>query len=316
MKLYCFRFRKKNFSFSSCFLSAFFPSFLPSFLFIAFLSVFFGCKDPAPVCGNGKVEKGEQCDCGLDPHKLPAGCRDINGGPRSNCSAHCTWMNINYTTLLVKWTLNGEDAQGGTFDTCSDIGVSEIHLGVVGAGGYRSEKNPGCSSYQETWTETLQTFLPTGEYTVSATPLRNRQVVGEMRDATGIVYLDRTTEIKIDFPLEAFFGWEDMTGDLILSYDFDGQGCTDASPIVEVERIYLSQDELLLDDFPKTRACSDGFWIHNTLPVGETLLRLEGRDSEDASGFCLEELIKIGVGGNLPINLTIPHVSEGFCIDP
>ncbi len=315
MSFYFYRFKKKDF-FRSSTSSALFPSFFAFFFMLVFLSPFFGCKDPAPVCGNGKVESGQQCDCGLDPHRLPAGCRDINGGPRSNCSAHCTWVNIDYTTLVVKWTLNGADQHGGTFDTCSDIGVSEVHLGVVGPGGFTSEKNPGCTSYQETWTETLQTFMPTGEYTVSATPLRNRQVVGEMRDATGIVHMDRKTEITIDFPLEGFFGWEEMTGDLLLSYDFEGQGCTDASPIVEVEVIHLYQDEILLEDFPKTRACSNSLWIHNRLPVGETLLRLEGRDSEDASAFCLEELIRIGVGGNLPINLTIPHVSEGFCIDP
>jgi cysteine-rich repeat protein len=45
------------------------------------------------VCGNGKVETGEVCDCGTDPANLPAGCTGPNGlfnGDGTGCSKTCT----------------------------------------------------------------------------------------------------------------------------------------------------------------------------------------------------------------------------------
>jgi cysteine-rich repeat protein len=58
-----------------------------------------GASCPAPgqpcllgVCGDGKVEPGEICDCGTDPAHLPTGCTAPNGiflGDGSGCTSTC-----------------------------------------------------------------------------------------------------------------------------------------------------------------------------------------------------------------------------------
>lgn len=269
-----------------------------------------------PVCGNGKKESGETCDCGEDPNNLPEGCRAINGAPRSTCSNTCTLLSAQYTTLEVKWSLNGQNSSGGSFDTCSDVGVSMIHLHVEGPAGFMADKTTGCTSYQDSWYESNEEQLPSGNYTVTATPMYEWQAVGEPQVATGIVQIDLTNTIDLDFPFESFFDHETMTGDLLLTYDFDGSTCGDASPVVSTEKISVFVDDELLVGFPMTRECSDAAWIHNGLPAGEARVRLEGLDNEDSSGFCIEEVVKIGIGGNLPFVWHLPPVSEGICTGP
>ncbi|MFH2010852.1 MAG: hypothetical protein ABI333_29905 [bacterium] len=49
-----------------------------------------GCSS----CGDGALQAGEDCDCGLDGGNLPAGCDDINGGAAGMCNADCTVVTV------------------------------------------------------------------------------------------------------------------------------------------------------------------------------------------------------------------------------
>jgi len=46
-----------------------------------------GCE---PICGDGRVDGDEMCDCGLDPDNLPSGCDGVNG--EGNCSSDCVLL--------------------------------------------------------------------------------------------------------------------------------------------------------------------------------------------------------------------------------
>lgn len=281
-------------------------------IFASFFSP--GCSDkPKPVCGDGKVEGGEECDCGEDPNDIPESCRSINGAPRSTCSTSCTLQTVQYTTLNIMWTLNGSAPNGGSFDTCPDMDVDQVHVHTVGPNGFVRDDRIGCSTFQVSYYESNTDPLHAGNYTVTATPLSAGVPVAEPQTGGGLVQLDLTTNVVIDFPLEAFYGHESMEGDLLVSFDWAGQPCGDASPIVETTTLTLSLEGEVLAGYPVSKECSGSYWVERDLPAKELTMRVEGVDSADASAFCLERLIKVGVGNNQAYDVTVPPVSDGSC---
>lgn len=82
------------------------------------------CGDPASVCGNSVVEKGEQCDNGPG-----------NGTAGNNCSAACTLQGVQRAQLKVTYErLRVMTTAYPSFPapTCMDLGIKSAHLVLTG----------------------------------------------------------------------------------------------------------------------------------------------------------------------------------------
>jgi len=82
------------------------------------------CGDSGAVCGNGIVEKGEQCDNGA-----------ANGTPGNPCSATCQLQGVPRAQLQVTYErLRVMTTAYPSFPapTCNDLGVAKAHLVLTG----------------------------------------------------------------------------------------------------------------------------------------------------------------------------------------
>lgn len=74
------------------------------------------CGPCSAFCGNGVIDNGDECDCGLDEDNLPAGCTAINGEPGSGCTSSCKTS----TCLYGLWDERGCEADGDPGQCCQD----------------------------------------------------------------------------------------------------------------------------------------------------------------------------------------------------
>ncbi|MCD6499746.1 MAG: hypothetical protein J7M25_15750 [Deltaproteobacteria bacterium] len=273
---------------------------------LAFLLSWSACSDSGSVCGNGKKESGEQCDCGKDPNNIPENCRAINGAPRSTCSDTCGLLAAHYTSLIVVWTINGSPGGTATFDTCNDAHADQVQVHVTGPSGFSNSQTTGCAQYQVSFLETNQNPLQAGTYTIDATLLSAGKPITKPVTGQGMVQLDQTNTIVVDFDLDSFLDKDSLRGTLMLDLDWAGQGCADASPVVTTQQTFVWMDEQLLDGFPARRGCVDDLWRFSDLPVADMAIEVQGLDASDQVLYCLEQPIKVGIGGNIPFTLSIP----------
>ncbi len=285
-------------------------------LLAGILSGVSACKDD-PVCGNGVKEKGEDCDCGDAPEKVPDYCLAPNGHPRSTCSEHCTArIGIKPTVVNVVWGISDWVGTTGSFDTCSDVGADGVHVELVGPDGFRiEERNAPCSSYQYQYTETKNHLLVPGTYTVEATLLSHGTPLTGPVTGQALVQVNETNILPVLFDLESFLDRDSLRGVLMLRIDWAGTSCSDASPVVATQYVSVltSEDASPLPGFPVVRPCDENSWRFGDMPVGDFLLDVRGLDDQDATAYCATTPIFIGIGSNLPIQVSVPQGDATTC---
>jgi hypothetical protein len=97
---------------------------LAATLAVGALAVWPACDDEkGSTCGNGKLGKGEECDCGQDPDNLPPYCTGINGAPDSNCSLECTSVVVETGSMCA----NGQDDDDDGSTDCEDASCANYY---------------------------------------------------------------------------------------------------------------------------------------------------------------------------------------------
>lgn len=279
-----------------------------------------GCGgDDVNVCGNGRREGGEECDCGTDPNNLPAGCPAINGGFNSGCSDRCALRAVSTNEVKVHWTINGDSILGsGSFDTCNDVEATFVHVRLEGVGSYLSdEPRQSCGDYVTIFTDDpVNAPLSAGDYTVylelttgEGTPLAP-QVSEQFTLMPG-----PNNDVYVDFPLEDFYDYASMTGDLLFRVNWGAMGtrCADAVPAVVTQSITLSQQGTPVTGFPDDGTCSDGTRTVSDLLPGEYDIRIEGFDGGAVRQFCHTETLRVGAGVQPSYQIVVPTLDASNC---
>lgn len=167
----------------------------------------------AAVCGNGKVDRGEQCDKGAQ-----------NGVDGSGCSTKCQYANISVATIQVSYSKLIDEVPGFDGVSCDALGIGGAHVVLAGPQG-ADETWMGCTQskmYGNVQPGTYQATITLLDAGMS--PLTN-PVSTAMTD----VQKGPVTYLAINFH-QADFVKQDYTGQLDWnpSWGTAGQACAAA----------------------------------------------------------------------------------------
>jgi cysteine-rich repeat protein len=237
----------------------------------------------AAVCGNLKVESGEQCDKGPE-----------NGVESSGCSAQCQFANVAVASIQVSYSKLLNEVPNFNGVACNDLGIGGAHVVLSGPQPV-DEQWMGC-----TQSKMYANVMP-GTYSAKITLLdaTGTALTKEVVTATADVVKGPVTNLSINFK-QADFVKQDYTGQLDWnpSWGMADKKCADSS--VSMEQVTLKNMSGMAVSTPAMT--SDGLKVNGPmgpcfakdattlfqrigpLPWGHYMLGLVGKNS--AVAFC------------------------------
>jgi len=170
------------------------------------------------VCGNMKVENGEQCDKGA-----------MNGADGSGCSSSCQFANIAVASIQVSYSKLLNEVPGFDGVACNDLGIGAAHVVLTGPQP-ADEIWMGCMQSKQYANVTPGTYQATITLLDSdMNPLTN-PVVTMMTD----VQKGPVTNLAINFK-QADFVKQDYTGqlDIDAQWGMSDKRCNDVGVTME-----------------------------------------------------------------------------------
>jgi cysteine-rich repeat protein len=245
------------------------------------------------VCGNGKLEAGEQCD-------------DGNLVDGDGCSSTCKYEPS--VDTYIHWTFVATEFLPFDGESCDD--VQAVKVGLTIAGPKPSTQVIDCGMYSIKLSR-----LPAGSYTVSAvaTDASGAALTSGLATASFVV-ADQTQNVYVDFPFADFM--RSYTGDYFFRVSWAGQNhCAAASPPVMKERLLMVRDGVPLmgettDQTPidgsKAGPCRDaggGSQVVKGLDWGPAEITVTGEDAVGHALYSKTFATYVGAGPSNPAAL-------------
>jgi cysteine-rich repeat protein len=234
-----------------------------------------GCS--GSVCGNGKIEDGEECDDG----------NTVDG---DGCSAQCKFVaTVDTYVHFLPFTIEGQPADAA--ETCGGVEASQVEVTVTGP-------KTVTQKVQCTLGQVKISSLPAGDYTVTAKAFDGSGNALTRGMAHGS-FTQGTSQLQVDvvWPFADFI--KDYHGTFYFALSWAGaQTCASAQEPVARERLLLTRDGTPLAGMTDDNVPLDGSQAgkcrdHNTtlaqfvtgLPWGAAKLTVTGEDSKGTALF-------------------------------
>ncbi len=251
-----------------------------------------GCGGDS-LCGNGTIDKGEECDEGSK-----------NGTP-GGCTTTCTLTSTPTLNVQVAYQRLVNEVPGYGGSACSDLGIAQAQVVLFGPTDADMQMvSLTCASNSNIWSN-----VAAGSYHGSVTLFDAQQVALTKTLSTTPMTLSPPTNamLSVDFHQTDFIK-QDYTGSMYIVPEWGSASgtCSSAAVTKESIKLFNSSGAVVsgmtskghsLDGAEGTcftpSSSTDGEQIDN-LPWGHYHVQLVGRDSSDAISYC--KLIEVFVG--------------------